>query len=237
VPIHGGRAISKLPTKDGEVKDLECDWLHNNMIGDDTGKNISIHNRELGDLTATYWAHHNYEKLGNPEYYGCFYYRKLFRYDFVWILLRHDVVCGTPSNLHIKKQFIIWHGSSAYDFALDCIKKIHPDKYEDIKNYFENKNDIYFCNFYVLKRDLFFEYSNFVEPLYLYMIEQIKEYIIDPKQKEHSIIREGICYINEEYQRRCIAYIIERCTSYFLWKLHQREGIKIQHEKIIIYEV
>lgn len=66
LPIHVGRATQN-------DKDL---WLTNNLIGDNTGENISNKNPNYCELTAQYWAWKNYDKLGNPDYIGFMHYRR-----------------------------------------------------------------------------------------------------------------------------------------------------------------
>ena len=76
-PIHLGRAVEKENSKDGKITEEDINWLHENCIGDDDFEgNISHVNRRVGFLTGTYWAWKNYEKLGNPEYFGSFGYRR-----------------------------------------------------------------------------------------------------------------------------------------------------------------
>lgn len=62
-PIHVGRAVSKFKE---EMKD---------MIGDDTGDNISEKNPFFCEMTAHYWAWKNY---CNSEYIGFCHYRRYF---------------------------------------------------------------------------------------------------------------------------------------------------------------
>lgn len=69
-PIHVGRR--------GAENDS---WLSENMIGDDTGENISGYNNCYNELTAVYWAWKNYDKLGSPEYIGLAHYRRHFVLD------------------------------------------------------------------------------------------------------------------------------------------------------------
>ena len=77
-PIHLGRTVEKECSKDGEVTDKDIEWLHKNCIGDDNFEgNISHLNRRVGFFTGTYCAGKNYEKLGNPKYFGSFGYRRL----------------------------------------------------------------------------------------------------------------------------------------------------------------
>ena len=77
IPIHLGRILKEKETKDGKVLREEYNWLIENMIGDDTGDNISDKNREYCELTGIYWACKNYDKLGNPDYIGFMHYRRL----------------------------------------------------------------------------------------------------------------------------------------------------------------
>ena len=81
VPIHLGRALATQTSKDGAMSDTDYQWMLDNMIGDDTGDNISLQNRELNELTALYWAWKNYDKLGNPDYIGFMHYRRHLCFD------------------------------------------------------------------------------------------------------------------------------------------------------------
>src|SRR5574344_637512 len=84
IPIHLGRAVEKEASKDGVMSDADIEWLHKNCIGDnDFEGNISKLNRRVGFFTGTYWAWKNYEKLGNPKYFGSFGYRKLLEPSFL----------------------------------------------------------------------------------------------------------------------------------------------------------
>ena len=66
-PIHVGRAISKFKN---EMAD---------MIGDDTGDNISSKNGEFCELTAIYWA---WKNLKDADYIGLAHYRRYFETKF-----------------------------------------------------------------------------------------------------------------------------------------------------------
>ncbi len=71
-PIQGGRAISNSPSRAGTFKPEEIEWLKNNMIGDDTGQNISELNRYFAEITALYWI---YKNTSTP-FVGMFQYRR-----------------------------------------------------------------------------------------------------------------------------------------------------------------
>lgn len=76
VPIHVGRGQGDFG-KDGQRNEADALWLQENMIGDDTGENISAEGTKWSELTAQYWAWKNYDKLGNPDYIGLMHYRRL----------------------------------------------------------------------------------------------------------------------------------------------------------------
>lgn len=77
-PIHAGRAITNSISKDGYLNEESLQWLINNMIGDDTGDNISNQNRFYNEMTSVYWAWKNQDKLDFPDYIGFMHYRRQF---------------------------------------------------------------------------------------------------------------------------------------------------------------
>ena len=77
VPIHLGRALATEASKDGKMSQEDYQWMLDNMIGDDTGDNISYLNRKFCEITGMYWAWKNYDKLGNPDYIGFMHYRRI----------------------------------------------------------------------------------------------------------------------------------------------------------------
>ena len=66
-PIQTGRAIA--------------DEVFDEMVGDDTGENISKENPRYCELTAQYWVWKNYNKIGNPDYVGFMHNRRHFIFD------------------------------------------------------------------------------------------------------------------------------------------------------------
>lgn len=66
-PIQTGRAIA--------------DEVFEDMIGDDTGDNISAENPKYNELSAQYWVWKHYEEIGNPDYVGFMHYRRHFLFN------------------------------------------------------------------------------------------------------------------------------------------------------------
>ncbi|EOH7902799.1 DUF4422 domain-containing protein, partial [Campylobacter coli] len=80
-PIHLGRALATQASKDGEMSKEDFEWMCENMIGDDTGDNISYLNRYFAEFSGLYWAWKNYSRLSNPDYIGFMHYRRHFIFD------------------------------------------------------------------------------------------------------------------------------------------------------------
>ena len=72
-PIQAGRKIVNTPSRKGTFTPDEINWLNRNMIGDNTGTNISELNRSFSEITALYWI---WKNTSSP-YIGIFQYRRL----------------------------------------------------------------------------------------------------------------------------------------------------------------
>ncbi|EBF5853432.1 DUF4422 domain-containing protein, partial [Campylobacter jejuni] len=133
-PIHLGRALATEASKDGEMSKEEFEWMCENMMGDDTGDNISYLNRYLNELTGIYWAWKNYDKLGNPDYIGFMHYRRHFIFD---------------NNFTNSLQL----NGDGYSYLFDALDKKYfqyissIDFFREIKNYDLIIPKIFDCNF------------------------------------------------------------------------------------------
>ncbi|EDP8360216.1 DUF4422 domain-containing protein [Campylobacter coli] len=108
-PIHLGRALVTEASKDGEMSKEDFEWMCENMIGDDTGDNISHLNRYFCELTGIYWAWKNYDKLGNPDYIGFSHYRRHLIFDETFQLSPAKWANFSPTyeNISLKYKHII----------------------------------------------------------------------------------------------------------------------------------
>ncbi|MBQ7524453.1 MAG: DUF4422 domain-containing protein [Alphaproteobacteria bacterium] len=106
VPIHTGRALATEVSKDGTMSEDDYQWMLDNMIGDDTGDNISEKNRSYNEVTGIYWAWKNRKSLGNPEYVGFMHYRRQFLFD----NSKQKLYADCPQDI-----FRAW-------YTIDCLK-------------------------------------------------------------------------------------------------------------------
>ena len=193
VPIQTGRAIAT------EIFD--------EMIGDDTGDNISARNNQYCELTAQYWAWKHYEQIGSPEYIGFMHYRRhfIFKEEFqvdksnrwhpnacIYKVPYFDKQCNEnlnsnnilsaidstydcyvykpyninffmDNNLYMKEHYIATiPGAKRYvwDVFYNAVKSLYP-QYEEVLNRFSYGHYMIFCNMFIMKKDLFFEFSEF----------------------------------------------------------------------------
>lgn len=72
VPIHVGRDVMIEKNKDGILSNSSQKWLIDNLLGDNTGDNISIKNKNYCELTSQYWVWKNIE----ADYVGFMHYRR-----------------------------------------------------------------------------------------------------------------------------------------------------------------
>ena len=208
VPIHCGRALACEASKDGKISEEDYRWMLDNMIGDDTGDNISDLNREFNEMTAIYWAWKNYDKLGNPDYIGLNHYRRLFNIDFNNLdkLLEKYYFIKTAHAKAEKSLYDGWRMSKKewtdneyLDKALECSKQLNIELGKDIEKFFKSGIQGGWCNMFILPRDEFFKYCEFIFNILFKL----------PKPKKVL---------------RTAGMFIERLTSYYLYKLSQNHS-------------
>jgi glycosyltransferase involved in cell wall biosynthesis len=236
-PIHLSRAVADQPCVSGPISKSDIDWLHANMSGDDDFiGNISVINRRVGFLTGTYWAYKNYEKLGNPEYFGSFGYRRLFDPVFLKKLREFDAIMPEKHKFPetLREQYMISHGSKLFDYTMKIIEKLYPKQIEDIVQFFLGRQ-IYFYEIYVLKKLYFMEFCSWIFPI-LFELQKIPADKLCFSQLEvecsiKHIEKNGsrkMCNKNNFglYQLRDLGFMLERLTGYFLHCLSRRCHLK-----------
>lgn len=184
-PIHVGRAIAK---QFMNHEDEKYQWLMSNLIGDDTGENISEKNSSYNEMTSLYWAWKNYEELGNPAYIGMMHYRRHFilqegeidviqfdELDEEHYLEEinysqdklHEIVNGCDFVAHIGKVKNIYHHylenhrQEDLDLAFDIMYEFYPEYKEVAKEYLEGDLSN-FCNMFIFRKEIFMDYCNWI---------------------------------------------------------------------------
>lgn len=272
-PIHLGRALSKEAHKDGQMSDEDFEWLCENMIGDDTGENISHLNRYFNEMTGVYWAWKNYDKLGNPDYIGfmsyrCFFYLKIkeasfsspckmsyrclnknqktrilpyYNFDnfseFYWgdkdtqeilnLIRENDCITNLPTitKEDVEEQYRNSHSLSAGHIAedLDTLRAIMAQDFPQYKQAFEKYltgNESYFSNMFIMKKELFFEYCEFIFPI-LFKYHQSIDYTHRNLEQSRMFVSErltGVFYQSLEHKYNSLKIPIAVINNTHLFK-------------------
>ena len=152
-PIHVGRAISSC----SEQMD---------MIGDDTGDNISEKNPFYSELTAQYWAWKNYH---DSDYIGFCHYRRYFAKGLTASQIEEmfhkgtDVIVVGPCFRRYNRWNFLKDYVCSEDLAIMqmVIKKLYPEYYKVMSQYAYDYID-YPLNMFICKRELFDEYAKWL---------------------------------------------------------------------------
>lgn len=223
VPIHLGRALTTQASKDGTISYEDYEWMLDNMIGDDTGDNISELNRHFNEMTGIYWAWKNYDKLGNPDYIGFCHYRRYFSFYKDSFILesikKHEIISGKfwspkgglygyfnecPKEWPFEKSF--------YSETMKIINELYPEQYKLIDEIMHKEICGGFRNMFIMKKDCFFHYCNWIFPILMELYKRKLNF----KYK---------CPLEE----RNIAWIAEVLTSLYLYMSSSKYNIMEQY--------
>ena len=215
-PIHVGKEISKYKLE---------------MLGDNTGDNISAKNPYFCELTATYWIWKNIK----ADYVGLFHYRRYLnfvnnsRIEFVatknilnkcgidqehieHILQEYDVIVPEITGKNKKTVYEYYakeHFSADLDIALEVIKKLFPEQYNIAYDFIKNNSQTYRCNIIVAKKPVFDAYAKWLFSI-LFEVEKI----IQPDVLKRNT-----------YQQRVYGFLAERLMGVF-FSVHKELKVK-----------
>lgn len=152
-PIHVGRAIS--PYKEEMA----------NMIGDDTGDNISVENPRYCELTAIYWG---WKNLKDIDYFGLCHYRRYFQKKITneniqELMSSCDFIVA--KKVAFAQSIKTWLSGSLVSEDVYILYKVIlakcPDKKCQIDDFFMS-NAIYPCNMFICKKEIFDSYAEWL---------------------------------------------------------------------------
>jgi len=188
---------------------------------DDTGDNISQYNAYLNDFTNLYWIRSNYEKIGNPEYIGHDHYRRVLRYN--RYALRPDMIqCKVEEgDLTIYEYYVKYHVKGDIDLFMSEFSKEFPQLSGPLGEFMSQKTN-YPCEIFVMHRDLFFEYMDFLKKcigicLRIFSAEDLEK--------------------RDKYQKRAPGFIMERMTSFWIYMKKTAGGVKVIDTMIDVYKL
>lgn len=177
----------------------------NNVINDNTGVNISDKNLYIGEMTGMYWLWKHYEEIGNPEFIGTCHYRRFYKPIDIEDYEKYDVIGIYNKSIFPYSMYNQYcsnknHDKNLFDFLINQLS--YNDKII-AENYFKNSLSIFKqCNMFIMKRDLFMKYCNFI----FTMIDKAYEFINPEKTLTNK----------SDEDKRVISFAIERFTSFWI---------------------
>ena len=158
----------------------------NGFIYDDTLDNISQKNKSYCELTALYWMWKN----TSHDYYGLFHYRRYLYPDlkeklpytlsnkksteeleklgygnFKEFISQYDMIMPKGENMHVSVRNHYknapFHHIEDLELTEKIIDEYYPD-YSKAKDEYLSQQSIYFGNIFIMKKDVFMDYCNFL---------------------------------------------------------------------------
>jgi len=178
------------------------------MIGDNTGDNISSRNRYWSEITGLYWAWKNMKKV---DYIGLCSYRRFFNFkkdplsainiipinrineinkikipNINNILSKYDVIIPKPYSYaySIKKVCSMNYRDDDFEILERIIKELSPEYFDAYRSILYSTNKMIGHNMFIMKWDHFNEYCDWVFSI-LFEVEKN----IDPSNYSISQVR------------------------------------------------
>lgn len=180
-PIHVGRAISSYKEEMA------------NMIGDDTGDNISVENPRYCELTAIYWG---WKNLNDIDYFGLCHYRRYFKEKITneniqEIMSSFDFIVA--KKVTFAQSIKTWLCGSLVSEDVYILYKVIlarcPEKKKQVDDFFKS-NAIYPCNMFICKKEIFDRYAEWLFDI----LFTVDKYL---KPSSYSRLRREMGYLSE----------------------------------------
>lgn len=234
-PIHAGRDVAFTAAKDGAITVDNFKWLEKNMIGDNTGDNISTKNRFYCETTVTYWMWKNcpspivglmhyrrifdFRELGNSQDYSDVMKKYCVEPKIIKKLLsEYDMILPAKldfGELSIYQQYAKYCKAADLDMAMNIIKEKYPEMSPYVDKLKEQKRG-YFYNMFIMRKELFNEYAEFMFNVLFELSRRI------PDRSSRNL-----------YQQRIEGFIAERIANVFFNYLVNERGLFIKEVPVV----
>ena len=162
-----------------------------NMIGDDTGDNISSKNPLYCEMTAIYWA---WKNRSPGDFVGFFHYRRYLNSNpsgsplslsnwrvsgripaesfideqaICELMREYDILLPHPLQFRretIAQQYCKAHDSKSWNILEELLQELYPEHWPIVERTF-NKHEGYMTNRFIMRDSLFQEYCDWIFPL------------------------------------------------------------------------
>jgi hypothetical protein len=218
LPLQAGKKLSK---------------VNLNILGDDTGDNISEKNKTFGEYSAWYWVWKNIKKLyPQIEYAGLAHYRRFFALDRKTLFIDSINIKKLPDmsgygDIFIKElqncdmirikrlvfpynrivQFSRSHDISNYFCIKQIVQDLHPEYIKSFNHIFENTNRMS-IPLIAARYEILDDYFSWLFP------------ILFEAERRIDVSK----YSN--YQKRIFAFLAERLTDVYTYHNKLKESYK-----------
>ena len=176
------------------------------------------------------------EQTDLPEYVGFCHYRRYFSFlDDIPSMTPKKVITTTPMFLYgtVEQHYATFHNIDDLNIIGDIINTMYPE-YKDTFQHFIKGKIFYPCNMFIMHRDKFKEYANFVFSIMLEYLNRVGTDIYKHIQDNQSKYIKNFPPNNtKEYQYRIGGFAGERLTNVFIM---QNFGLKETYNMIITEE-
>lgn len=201
IPIHVWKAISNI--------NLDIIW-------DNTWDNISHKNKNYCELTMLYWIWKNYD-LHETDFVWLAHYRRLFNLDnkiinkihnYDIILPKKEIIWSLSFSISLYQQYCLCHIKEDIDQLFQLLEKENKEYFNLANKILKKRNFLYFLNkwhffnMFIMKKDIFIEYCNFLFDILLKLEENIKTSWYDYQSRVFWFLAERILNIFIEKKRK-----------------------------------
>ena len=184
-----------------------------NMIGDDTGDNISEKDASYSEMTGHYWAWKNYH---DSEYIGFCQYRRYF-YEKItsdnidnYFSRGTDVLLAGPCMREHGRWSFLQSYVCAEDLAimLRVVKKLYPDYYITLSQYGFDYIDYPF-NMLICRKELYDKYSEWIFSILFECENYIKPSPYSRARRVYGYLAEfltPVFFIHNDYKIKPLHY-------------------------------
>lgn len=186
-------------------------------LSDDTGDSVWQYNRHLNEATVLYWVANNYRPL--PDFVGT----AMYRHRLPATQGEPGVIMcnGQPFGCSVRAQYSACH--VGIDLLLGEMKASIPDWYDDFVDFMDNTNILYRGNMFIMPRSDFIDYSLFLNRVVRMAIKLVG--VVD---------RLGLTKSGDP---RTCGYMIERLTSFWLWKRAKDGPVALRSMPMLHYDL
>lgn len=210
--IYIATHVPFIPPKSNLYKPIEVgSAIHNVLpyLKDNTGDNISNKNPFYCELTALYWMWKN----SNEDVVGLAHYRRYFTSllysPFATLSLnkmnqKSYIIVPKPQDFKtytVKEQYSICHHEQDYIKCEETVKELYP-QYAKNFDIISNQTKLYCYNMFVMPKNLFDEYCNWLFPI----LETLEKNI---NYQQY-----------DDYNKRVFGFLAERLFT--IWIHHQQ---------------